>query len=196
MQSVATEPLSREQALAFAGRLLEDTGHSCPTLDEEKLEHGWRLSAGEDVGGVRVTLDLAAPHRVHLEILKMWWPAPESPWSELWDWVRGQPAERPGGHLLWTTVLKTFTLPEAELALEHAREMRQAMLEKARRNGLQPTACRLFHYFGNRLSGEGDSVDGVRWWAEVRHGKIRRFGDSAPLWTRSLRRLRGTPTVS
>lgn len=186
--------MTQEEALALAHSLLDGTGYPCPELSVEKLEHGWRLSAGEDVGAVRFTYDHLALHRVHLEVLKMWWTSEENVWRPFLDWLKGQPEDRPGGHLLWTSVLKTRSLEETETVLAHAREMRRAMLEKARRRGLRPTSCRLFHFFANRISGEGDAPGGVRWWAEARHGVVRSLGDSSPLWVR-LGRLLGRPPV-
>jgi hypothetical protein len=182
--------MSEEEARALAHRLLEGTGYPCPELSVEPLEHGWKLSAGEDVGAVRITYDHLALHRVHLEVLKMWWTASAGPWRDAWEWLAGQPDERPGGHLLWTTVLKARSVQEMDAALAHASEMRLAMLARAGRRGLQPTSCRLFHFFANRLSGEGDAPGGVRWWAEARHGVIRSMGDSSPLWVRLTRRWR------
>jgi hypothetical protein len=120
----------------------------------------------------------------------MWWTSKGNPWRDAVDWLVGQSDDRPGGHLLWTTVLKARSLQELEPALAHAVDMRQAMLDRARRRGLQPTSCRLFHFFANRLSGEGDAPGGVRWWAEVRHGKIRSLSDSSPVWVRLARALR------
>lgn len=193
---LVTATLTEEDARALAGRILQTTGYPCPELEAETLEHGFKLFAGDDVGAVRLTFDHAALHRVHLEVLKMWWTREETTLRGLFKTMMyGQPQERDGGHLLWTTVLQARSLPELEPMLLHAGEMREAMLQRARRWGLRPTACRLFHFFGHRLSGEGESEDGTAWEAEVLHGRIRRFSDTASLWARARRLLgRGKPT--
>ena len=186
---MTTEAEARE----LAHGALRATGYPIPELEIEKLEHGFKLFAGDDIGAVRLTLDNAALHRVHLEVLKMWWRREEAPLQSALDYLfRGQPSDRPGGHMLWTTVLQARSMLELEPMLLHAGEMREAMLRKARRRGLQPSRCRLFHYFGHRLSGEGESADGTQWEAEVLHGRIRRFSDSAPLW-KKVKRLVSRP---
>ena len=186
---MTTEAEARE----LAHGALRATGYPIPELEVEKLEHGFKLFAGDDIGAIRLTLDHAALHRVHLEVLKMWWRREEATFGSVLDYLfRGQPSDRPGGHMLWTTVLQARSLIELEPMLLHAAAMREAMLKKARRRGLQPSGCRLFHYFGNRLSGQGESADGTQWHVEVLHGRIRRFSDSAPLW-KKMKRLVSRP---
>jgi hypothetical protein len=184
---VVIDPYSQEGALQLGRRCLEATGYSWPELESENLEHGWKVFAGEDIGAVRIVISKTSAYFVEFDALQMWWPAAQSPWHQFRDWVAGMPALRPGGHLLWTQVLKARTAPELDSMLAFAQQMREAMLSKAERRGLHPATCRLYQFYGNRLSGAGETPDGLLWRAEVRHGVVRTLWDSAPLLTRAVR---------
>ena len=182
---------SEERALETARRILEASGYGCPDLQTEALEHGWKVFEGEDVGAVRVTFNDDAMYSIEFETLKMWWQG-RGP-SFLSRLVAGTPEHRPGGHLLWTPVLKVRHESELKSVLEYAVEMREAMLDKARRRWLQPVTCRLLQLAGNRISGYGETRDGLRWSAEGRNRKVTVLDDSAPLWNRLLRPFRPKP---
>ena len=181
---------SEEGAMQLAQRILVATGYVCPELQAEPSEHGWKLFAGDDVGAVRIMVTYAPHFLVEFETLMMWWRGSDSPLSHLRDWLNGQPELPPGGHLLWTQVLKARSSDELEAMLASAAAMREAMLSKAEKRGLQPVTCQLYQYYGNRLSGAGETRDGLRWRAEVRPGKVRSLWDSAPLLARAQRPFR------
>lgn len=179
---------SQERALQTARRILEATGYETPDLETEELERGWKVFEGEDTGAVRLIFNDDAMYSIEFETLKMWWQG-QGPgfWSRL---LHGTPEQRPGGHLLWTPVLKVRHESELKSVLEYAVEMRDAMLDKARRRRLDPVSCRLVQLAGNRISGYGETRDGLRWSAEGRNRKVTTLDDSAPLWQRFLRPLR------
>lgn len=183
--------IAEAEARELAARILKATGYPETHLEAEELEHGWKLFAGDDEGAIRVTIDMLDLHRYQFETLKMWWAQTGRSLKKVMDWLYfGQSAERPGGHLLWTPVLKARSLGELEAALTHAQEMRELMLERAKRRGLDPTSCRLVHMVGRRLSGYGETSDGLSWSAEARDQKLKAIYDSAPLWAKLMRPFR------
>lgn len=180
-----TSSFSEERAVETARRILEAAGYACPELESEALEHGWKVHHGDDVGAVRLNFNDDAMYSVEFETLMIWWQGRGLPfWSRL---LHGTPESRPGGHMLWTPVLKVRHESELKTVLEYTVEMREAMLSKARRRWLRPLTCRIVQLAGNRISGYGETEDGLRWSAEGRNRKVTQLDDSAPLWTRLLR---------
>lgn len=177
------ELLGEKEALELAHRILGATGYDTVELECEPLERGWKLFSGDDEGAVRITIDYLALHRYQFDTLKMWWTDPGRTFGRFLDrFYRGESQQRPGGHLLWTPVLKARTAAELEATLTHAEQMRELMLTGARRRWLAPRSCRLVHIIGRRTSGYGETGDGWIWSAETRDHGLKLVRDTAPLW--------------
>lgn len=181
--------------MEFTRRMVAATGYRLmDDLEAEEIEFGWRISAGDDIGAVRVQVLRLAQLHFEFETLKMWWQSTPGAWASLKGWFLGQSELPPGGHILWTPVLKARSEAELQSALEYAKDMREAMLARARRWKLQPISCRLFAMFGHSMQAEGETQDGLTWKASVKDERVRRLWDSAPIWQRLGRLVR--PTVS
>lgn len=183
--------MTEDEALSSAQEILRSTGYVWPELTCEPLEFGWQISAGEEAGAVRLRFDEQGTHRLVFETLRMWWPRPETPWLEACrTFLFGYSLQRPGGHLLWSPVLKARTLRELPDILGHTREMREMVLAAAARRRLPSSRCQVHHFLGTRLFADGETELGVQWWAEVRNGRLHKLRDSAPLPARLQRWLR------